>query len=64
MKHFNTITSIVDTGLITSTVINEGVSITGFASGVGLSLGIALSETSLLFLLQQLLHEKFLKYLQ
>ena len=64
MKRFNTITSIVDTGLITSTVINEGVSIAGFASGVGLSLGIALSETSLLFLLQQLLHEKFLKYLQ
>ena len=54
----------MDTGLTTSTVINEGVSIARFASGVGLSLGIALSETSLLFLLQQLLHENFLKYLQ
>ena len=48
MKRFNTITSIIDTGLITSTVITGGISITAFASGVGLTVGIALSGTSLL----------------
>ena len=30
MKRFNTITGIVDTGLITSTVITEGISIAAF----------------------------------
>ena len=49
MKRFNTITSIVDTGLITSTVITGGIFIAAFASGFGLPVGIALSETSLLF---------------
>ena len=49
MKQFNTVTSIVDTGLIMSTVITGGVSIAAFVSGVGLLVGIALSETSLLF---------------
>ena len=49
MKRFNTITGIVDTGLITSTVITGGISIAAFASGVGLPVGIALSGTSLLF---------------
>ena len=48
MKRFNTITGIVDTGLITSTVITEGISIAAFASSAGLSVGIALSGTSLL----------------
>ena len=48
MKRFNTITGIVDTGLITSTVITGGITITAFASGVRLSVGIALSGTSLL----------------
>ena len=48
MKRFNTITGIVDTGLITSTVITEGISIAAFASGVGLPVAIALSGTSLL----------------
>ena len=51
MKRFNTITGIVDTGLITSTVITGGtggISIATFASGVGLPVGIALSGTSLL----------------
>ena len=43
MKRFNTITGIVDTGLITSTVITEGISIAAFASGVGLPVGIFLS---------------------
>ena len=36
MKRFNKITGIVDTGLITSTMITEGISIAAFASGVGL----------------------------
>ena len=49
MKRFNTITGIIDTGLITSTVITGGISIVAFASGVGLPVGIALSGTSLLF---------------
>ena len=46
MKQFNTITGIVDTGLITSTVITGGISIAAFPSGVGLPVGIALSGTS------------------
>ena len=41
MKRFNAITGIVDTGLITSTVITGGISIATFASGVGLPVGIA-----------------------
>ena len=41
MKRFNTITGIVGTRLITSTVINGGISIAAFASGVGLPVGIA-----------------------
>ena len=49
MKRYNTITDIVETGLITSTVITGGISIEAFANGVGLPVGIALSETSLLF---------------
>ena len=48
MKRFNIITCIVDTGIITSTVITGGVSIAAFASGVGLPVGIALSGISLL----------------
>ena len=48
MKRFRRITGIVDTGLITSTVITRGIFIAAFASGVGLLVGIALSETSLL----------------
>ena len=49
MKQLNTVTSIVDTGLITSTVITGGISIAVFGSGAGLPLVIALSRTSLLF---------------
>ena len=41
MKRFNTITSIVDTGLITSTVITRGVGIAAFANGVAVPFGIA-----------------------
>ena len=48
MKRFNTITGIVDTGLIRSTVITAGISISAFSSDVGLPVGIALSGTSLL----------------
>ena len=61
MKRFNTITSIVDTGLITSEVITGGVSVAAFASGVGLPVGIALSETSLLFSLATAITRKSFK---
>ena len=61
MKPFHTITSIVDTGLITSTIITGEVSIPAFASGVGLPVGIALSETSLLFSLATIITRKSLK---
>ena len=58
MKRFNTITGIVDTGLITSTVITGGISIAAFASGVGLPVGIALSGTSLLLSLATVITRK------
>ena len=48
MKRFNTITGIVDTGLITSAVITGLTSIAAFASGVALPVGFALSGNSLL----------------
>ena len=47
IKQFNTITGIVDTGLITSTVIAGGISIAAFTSSVGLPVGIAISGTTL-----------------
>ena len=59
MKQFNTITGIVDTGLITSMVITGGISIAAFASGVGLPVGIALREIA--SLLQLPSHENLLK---
>ena len=49
MKRFNTITSIVDTGLITSTVITGVASVVAFTSGLGLLVGTELNGTSLLF---------------
>ena len=49
MKWFDTITGIVDTGLITSTVITGGISIAAPASGVGLPVDMVLGGTSLLF---------------
>ena len=61
MKRFNTITGIVDTGLITSTVITGGVSIAAFGSGVGLPVGIALSGTSLLLSLATAITRKSFK---
>ena len=61
MKRFNTITGILDTGLISSTVITGGIYIAAFASGVGLSVGIALSETSLLLSLTTAIARKSFK---
>ena len=61
MKRFNTITGIVDTSLITSTVITGGISIGAFASGVGLPVGIALSGTSLLLSLATTITRKSFK---
>ena len=61
MKRFNTITGILDTGLISSTVITGGISIAAFVSGVGLPVGIALSGTSLLLSLQLPSNENLLK---
>ena len=48
MKRFNTITGVVDTGLITSMVITGGISIVALASAVVLPVGIALGGTNLL----------------
>ena len=61
MKRFNTITGIVDTCLITLTVITGGISIAAFAFGVGLFVGIALSGTSLLLSLAIAITRKFFK---
>ena len=61
MKRFNTTTSIVDPGLITSTMITGGISIAAFASGVGLPVGIALSGTSLLLSLVTAITRKSFK---
>ena len=60
MMRFNTITGIVDTALITSTVITGGIFIGALTSSVGLPVGITLSQTSL-FLLQRSLHKNLLK---
>ena len=61
MKRFNTITGIVDTGLITSTVITGGISVAAFASGVALPVGTALSRTSLFLSLATVIALKSLK---
>ena len=61
MKWFNTITDIVDTGLITLTAITGGISIAAFASGVGLPVGVALSGTSLLLSLAIVITRKSFK---
>ena len=61
MRRFKMITGIVDTGLITSTVITGGISIAAFASGAGLSVGIALSGTSLLLSLTTAITRKSFK---
>ena len=61
MKRFKTITSIVDTSLITSTVVTGAVDIAAFASGVGLPVGIALNGTSLIFSLAAAITRKSFK---
>ena len=61
MKRFNTITGIVDTGLITSTVITGGISIAALASGVGLPVGIALGGTNQLLSLATAISQKSFK---
>ena len=61
MKQFNIITGIADTGLITLTAIIGGISIAAFASGVGLPVGISLSETSLLLSLSTVATRKSFK---
>ena len=61
LKWFNTIAGIVDTGLITSTVITGWTSIAVFTSGVGLPVGIALSGTSLLLSLATAIIQKYFK---
>ena len=60
-KRFNTITGIVDTGLITSMVITGGISIAAFASGIGLPVGIALRGTILLLSLATAITRKSFK---
>ena len=57
LKQFNTITGILDTGLIASTVITGGISIAAFASGVGLPQ----VELAYFFLLQLSSHGSILK---
>ena len=47
MKRFNTTLSLIDTGLITSTLTTTGDFIAAFASGAGLSVVNTLSETVL-----------------
>ena len=61
MKQLNKITGIVDTGLITSMVITGGISIAGFASGIGLPVGIALRGTILLLSLATAITRKSFK---
>ena len=61
MRQFNTIAGIVDTDLITLTVITEGISTAAFASDVGWPVGIALSGTSLLLSLATAIALKFFK---
>ena len=61
MKQFNTITSIAEAGLATSTVITGGISIAAFAAGVDLPVGITLSGTSLLLFFAMIITQKFFK---
>ena len=61
MKRFNKITGIVDTSLITSTVVTGGISIARFSSGVGLPVGIPLGGSSLLLSLATAITRKCFK---
>ena len=60
-KQFNTITGIVDTGLIISTVITGGISLAAFAGGVGLPVGITPSGASLRLSLASVIIRKTFK---
>ena len=60
-KRFNTVTGIVDTGLIASRVITGAISISAFTSGVGLPLALLQVELAYFFLLQQQSHGNLLK---
>ena len=61
MKRFNSITGIVDTGLITSMVITGGICIAAFPSGVGLPVGATLTGASLLLSLATVIPQKSFK---
>ena len=61
MKRFNTIKSIVDTDLITSTMITGGIYVAAFPNGVGLPVDIPLSGTSLLLSLATIITQKSFK---
>ena len=61
IKRCNTITGIVNTGLITSTVITGEISIAALASDVGLPVGIVPSGTSLLLSLAMVITRKSFK---
>ena len=61
MKRFNTITGIVDTGLITSTVLTGGISIAEFTNGVGLPVGATLGGASLLLSIATVITRKSFK---
>ena len=61
IKRVNTTTGIVDTGVITSTMITGGISIAAFASSVGLLAGAALGETSLLLSFVTVITQKYFK---
>ena len=60
-KGFNTITGIVDTDLITSTVITGGIYIAAFVSGADLPVAITFSGTSLLLSLATVITRKSFK---
>ena len=61
MKRFNKITGIVDTGLITSTVITGGITIAAFVHGAALPIGIALKGISLILSLATIITQKSFK---
>ena len=61
MNRFNTTTSIVNTNLITSTVITGGISIATFPSGVGLPVGITINRTNVLLSLATVITQKSFK---
>ena len=61
VKRSDIVTGILDTGLITSTVITGRISIAALASGVGLHVGMALGGNSLPFSLVTVITQKSYK---